>query len=134
MHFAIHLAGSYDFPNERWVEKYVVPHRSYTVFGIGDEVRVVRLPHDGGVPRENPVTTSLARYVGRVQKLFDLALFELDILVHKSIYVIDINPAVNLCGITDGAKLYEESIRANLENNRRESRQRKNHSNVLTDT
>jgi hypothetical protein len=112
--FAVHLDGAYDFPDERLVEKYVVPHRSYKLFGIGDETRAVKLPRDGGAAVETPVTTSLARYVGRVRKLFDLTLFELDVLVHKSIYVIDINPAVDLCGVTDGAELYEELIRKKL--------------------
>ncbi|GAA5052306.1 hypothetical protein ACFFQF_24230 [Haladaptatus pallidirubidus] len=121
--FTIHLAGSYDFPDEQMVEKYVVPHRSYKLFGIGDEVRVVRLPRGDGLPVEQPVTTSLVRYVGQVQNLFDLSLFELDILIHKNIYVIDVNPAVNLYGITDGAALYEEAIRAAIENDQRCRRQ-----------
>ncbi|WP_435156449.1 hypothetical protein [Haladaptatus sp. DFWS20] len=109
--FAVHLAGAYDFPDEQIVQKYVVPHRSYKLFGIGDEVRAVKLPRDGSTPVEQQMTPSLARYVKHVEVLFDLVLFELDVLVHKSIYVIDVNPAVNLDGISDGPALYEELIR-----------------------
>ena len=117
--FTIHFAGSYDFSDEQMVEKCVVPHRSYKLFGIGDEVRVVRLPRNDGSPVEQPVTTSLTRYVGHVQKLFDLSLFESDIPIHKNICIIDINPAVNLYGVADGAALYEDVIRAAIENDQR---------------
>ena len=121
--FMTHLAGLYDFPDEQLVEKYIIPHRSYKLFSIGNEVRVVKLPRIDGSPVEQPVTTSLTRYVGHVQKLFDLALFELDILIHKNIYVIDLNPAVNLDRVVDGAALYEDAIRAAMENDQRHRRQ-----------
>lgn len=118
--FSVHLAGAYDFPGERVVEKYIVPHRSYKLFGVGDDVRVVRLSRHDGQPVERPVTKSLQRYVGHVQTMFDLSLFELDVLIHKSVYVIDVNPAVDLSGVTDGAALYEALIRTKIENGRRE--------------
>ncbi|WP_266078430.1 ATP-grasp domain-containing protein [Haladaptatus caseinilyticus] len=113
--FSVHFADAYDFPEKRIVQRYVVPHRSYKLFGIGDEIRAVRLFGDGSVPVEQRITPSLARYVERVRVLFDLSLYELDLLVHKSIYVIDVNPAVNLDGVLGGAALYEELIRRKID-------------------
>ena len=42
---------------------------------------------------------------------FDLRLFELDVLVHETHYVTDINPVVSLEGIDDGIEPYERLLR-----------------------
>lgn len=119
--FAVIYAGEVEFPGERFVQRYVLPRRSYKVFHVGEHVRSTRHPPGSGVDRamralaeETSTSRKVVDLVERVASVFDLALFELDLVVHKGVYVIDVNPVVSLHGVEDGAAIYERLIRSRL--------------------
>lgn len=119
--FSVVYAGPLDYEGERLVQRYVVPHRSYKVFRVGEHVRATRHAPGFGVSRERRETARetatprpVVALVDRIASLFDLALFELDLVLHKGLYVIDVNPVVSLTGVPDAVDVYEELIRRSL--------------------
>lgn len=119
--FSVVYDGDVDFPGERFVQRYVLPRRSYKVFRVGEHVRTTRHPAGSGVDRamrplaeETSTSRKVVELVDRVAATFDLALFELDLVVHKGVYVVDVNPVVSLDGVGDAVEIYEELLRRSL--------------------
>ena len=116
--FSVVFAGPLEYEGERFVQRYVAPRRSYKVFGVGEHVRTTRHAVGSDVSREwretareTPTSSVVAELVETVGSLFELALFELDLVVHKGHYVIDVNPVVSLDGVADGVDIYEALLR-----------------------
>ena len=119
--FAVVRSGEIDFPGERFVQHYLLPRRSYKVFRVGEHVRSTRHPPGSGVDRsmrslafETSPSRKVHELVDVVAELFDLALFELDLVVHKGVYVVDVNPVVSLDGVEDAVEIYEELLRRSI--------------------
>jgi hypothetical protein len=109
--FRLVFTGEIAFEGERMVERYVVPSRSFKVFNVGMHVRATeRVSEESGWEAVD-VSAHFAELAKEVATLFDLQLFELDILVHKTYYIIDINPVVSLDGVEDAVDIYEELLR-----------------------
>ncbi|MFC6756752.1 hypothetical protein ACFQER_08740 [Halomicroarcula sp. GCM10025894] len=47
--------------------------------------------------------------------LFELTLFELDVVVHKSVYVLDVNPVVSLDGVSDAVEIYDTVLKRSVQ-------------------
>ncbi|MDS0296232.1 hypothetical protein [Halogeometricum luteum] len=105
------FTGPIEFDGERMVERYVVPARSFKVFNVGENVRATERVSEDSEWEQVDVAGRFAELAADVAALFDLRLFELDILVHKNYYIIDINPVVSLDGVEDGVDVYEELLR-----------------------
>ena len=119
--FAVIFAGGIDFPGERFVQRYIVPRRSFKLFQVGEHVRSTRHPPRSGVDRstrslarETATTARFAALLDAVADIFDLRLFELDVVVHKGLYVIDVNPVVSLDGVGDAVEIYDELLRRSV--------------------
>lgn len=113
--FRLVYSGELAFEGERVVQRYVVPSRSLKLFRIGEHTRTTEeLPPDGR-PVERGASRRFVELSDAVAELFDLVLFELDVLVHKTYYVIDVNPVVSLEAVDDALELYEELIRSSLD-------------------
>ena len=119
--FEVVYSGPLAYDGERLVQRYVVPHRSYKVFRVGEHVRATRHSPGFGVSRQARATAResatprpVVGLVDRVESLFGLALFELDLVLHKGLYVIDVNPVVSLTGVPDGVDIYEALIRRSI--------------------
>jgi len=109
--FSVVFAGPIDFEGERFVQRFVVPRRSYKVFQVGDRVRSTRyLPGTESVLETSP-SRKVLRLVETAETLFDLRLFELDLVLHKGLFVIDVNPVVSLDGVHDAVDIYEDLLR-----------------------
>ena len=115
--FAVVFAGDIDFPGERFVQRYIAPKMSFKLFQVGEHVRSTRHPPRSGVDRsmrslarETATTARFAALLDAVADIFDLRLFELDVVVHKGLYVIDVNPVVSL----DGVEIYDELLRRSV--------------------
>jgi hypothetical protein len=109
--FRLVFTGEIAFEGERMVERYVVPSRSFKVFKVGSHVRATeRISEESGWEAVG-VSDHFVELADEVAALFDLKLFELDILVHKTYYIIDINPVVSLEGVDDAVDIYEELLR-----------------------
>lgn len=107
--------GEIAFEGERMVERYIVPSRSFKVFNVGEHVRATeRISEDSDWEQVDP-SGRFVQLAEGVAALFDLRLFELDVLVHKTYYIIDVNPVVSLEGVEDAVDLYEELLRTRLE-------------------
>ena len=111
------VAGDIDFPGERFVQRYIAPKMSFKLFRIGEHSRSTRHPPRSGVnrsmrslARETATTAKFEALLATVADIFDLNLFELDVVVHKSVYVIDVNPVVSLQGVEDGVEMYDELL------------------------
>lgn len=109
--FTIVRSGDVAFDGERLVERLVAPRRSYKIHRVGGAVRGVR---EADPPTEVGATGRMRALTDRVVELFGLSLFEMDVVVHKNWYVIDVNPVVSLAGIEDGTEIYERLIRSRL--------------------
>lgn len=110
--FRLVYSGDLAFEGERVVQRYVVPSRSFKIFRVGKHTRTTEeLPPDGRAV-ERGASRRFVELSDAVAELFDLALFELDVLVHKTYYVIDVNPVVSLDAVDDALELYEELIRS----------------------
>jgi hypothetical protein len=116
--FAVVFAGEIDFAGERFVQRYIAPRMSFKLFQVGEYSRSTRHPPRSGVDRsmrslarETATTAKFERLLATVAGLFDLTLFELDVVVHKSVYVLDINPVVSLDGVRDAVEIYDELLR-----------------------
>jgi glutathione synthase/RimK-type ligase-like ATP-grasp enzyme len=111
--FAIVRSGDLAFDGERLVERFVVRRRSYKIYRVGDAVRSVR-----GIGTEASTevaaTSRIRTLTDRIAALFGLSLFEMDVVVHKNWYVIDVNPVASLREIDDGTEIYERLIRSRL--------------------
>jgi len=118
--FTLVRSAPIDFEGERFVQRYVVPRRSYKIFRVGERVRTTRHERPDGKPSEVETRRRFAELTDAVADLYDLSVFELDIVVHKNLYVIDVNPVVSLEGVGDAVDIYEECIRERI----RESRSR----------
>jgi|GEM_PF-2932743 glutathione synthase/RimK-type ligase-like ATP-grasp enzyme len=112
------FAGDIDFPGERFVQRYIAPRMSFKLFQIGEHSRSTRHPPRSGVDRsmrslarETATTAKFERLLATVAGLFGLNLFELDVVVHKGVYVIDVNPVVSLDGVEDAVEVYDELLR-----------------------
>lgn len=119
--FSVVYSGEVDFPGERFVQRYVLPRRSYKVFHVGEHVRSTRHPPGSGVDRamrplarETPTSRKVEELADAVADLFDLVLFELDLVVHKGVYVVDVNPVVSLDGVEDAVDVYDELLRRSV--------------------
>lgn len=109
--FTIVRSGGLSYEGERLVEAFVAPRRSYKIHRVGEAVRAVR---ETETTREVETTARIRGLTDRVAALFGLSLFEMDVVVHKNWYVIDVNPVVSLQGVEDGAEIYERLIRSRL--------------------
>ncbi|WP_158055815.1 ATP-grasp domain-containing protein [Halorussus halophilus] len=109
--FRVVYSGSLEFDGERFVERYVVPRRSYKIFGVGDQTRATRHIPPDGTPKEVETPRRFRELTAEIADLFDLGLFELDVVVHKGLYVIDVNPVVSLAGVDDAVDIYESLLR-----------------------
>jgi glutathione synthase/RimK-type ligase-like ATP-grasp enzyme len=110
--FQVVFAGDLSFDGERMVEQYITPSRAYKVFKVGDHVRVTERRTLEGSFEEVPASKRFGELAETVATLFDISLFELDVQVHKSYYVIDVNAVVSLEGVRDGVDIYEDLLRA----------------------
>lgn len=113
--FRLVFSGEVAFDDERMVERYIVPSRSFKVFQVGDYIRATERRAEGDPFKEVEMSKHFVDFTNEVASLFDLALFEMDLLVHKSYYMIDINPVVSFEGADDGIKLYEQLLRTACE-------------------
>lgn len=104
-------SGRIAFDGERLVERLVAPRRSYKIHRMGEAVRAVR---EAETTRAVETTGRMRALTDRIRALFGLSLFEMDVVVHKNWYVIDVNPVVSLHGIEDGAEIYERLLRSRL--------------------
>jgi hypothetical protein len=116
--FAVIVAGDIDFPGERFVQRYIAPRMSFKLFQVGEHNRSTKHPPRSGVDRsmrslarETATTAKFERLLAAVAGLFDLTLFELDVVVHKIVYVLDVNPVVSLDGVADAVEIYDELLR-----------------------
>lgn len=109
--FTILRSGDLEFDGERLVERFVAPRRSYKIYRVGEAVRGIREAEATG---EVEATGRMRALTDRVAALFGLSLFEMDVVVHKNWYVIDVNPVVSLREVRDGTALYEGLIRSRL--------------------
>lgn len=109
--FAIVRSGALSFDGERLVEEFVAPRRSYKIHRVGEAVRAIK---EAETTREVETTARIRGLTERIVELFGLSLFEMDVVVHKNWYVIDVNPVVSLHGVEDGAAIYERLIRSRL--------------------
>lgn len=109
--FTIVRSGDLEFDGERFVERFVAPGRSYKIYRVGEAVRGVR---EADAPTEVETTGRMRALTERIRALFGLSLFEMDVVVHKNWYVVDVNPVVSLRGVEDGAEVYERLIRSRL--------------------
>jgi len=116
--FSVVFAGEIDFAGERFVQRYIAPRMSFKLFQIGEYSRSTKHPPRSGVDRsmrslaqETATTAKFAGLLDAVAGLFDLNLFELDVVVHKGVYVIDVNPVVSLDGVGDAVEIYDELLR-----------------------
>ncbi|WP_227377529.1 hypothetical protein [Haladaptatus halobius] len=105
------FTDDYIFDGEKVVQRYIVPRQSYKVFRIGEAIRTAKHHWKDGTSLERPTSRNFRQLTRRVADVFDLSLFELDIVVHKAAYVIDVNPVVSLEGISDAVQLYETCLR-----------------------
>lgn len=112
--FRVVYSGSAEFEGERFVERYVVPRRSYKIFGVGDQTRATRHIPPDGTPKEVEAPRRFRELTAEIASLFDLGLFELDVVVHKGLYVIDVNPVVSLAGVDDAVDIYERLLRESV--------------------
>ncbi|WP_254274417.1 hypothetical protein [Haloarcula marina] len=114
----LHLVrtGPIEFEGEQFVERYVVPQRSYKIFRVGDRVRTTRHDAADGTPKETKTSRRFVHLTERVAALFELGIFELDIVVHKSLYVVDVNPVVSLEGVADAVEIYDALIQETIRN------------------
>lgn len=113
--FRLVFTGEIAFEGERMVEKYIVPSRSFKVFRVGERVRATEQPSPGEGWEAVDVSRRFVELADEVAVLFDLELFELDVLVHKTYHIIDVNPVVSLEGVDDALELYESLLRAACE-------------------
>ncbi|SFR35896.1 hypothetical protein [Halogeometricum limi] len=116
------FSGALRFEGERLVERYVVPARSFKVFGVGSEIRASERHSRTDAWEEVRVPGRFVELAAEVSTLFDLSVFELDVVVHKSYYVIDVNPVVSLDGVEDAVEVYETVLRRACEDARRRHR------------
>lgn len=114
--FRVVFSGEITFDGKRMVERYIVPSRSYKIFHVGEYIRATRQRAEGEPFKEVEMSKRFIDLANEVASVFDLALFEMDVLVHKGYYMIDINPVVSLEGIDDGIELYEQLLRTTCEN------------------
>lgn len=71
--------------------------------------------HPGsGSARGTSTSRRVAELADDIASLFELALFEFDLVLHKGLYVVDVNPVVSLAGVSDGGLLCEELLRRSL--------------------
>jgi glutathione synthase/RimK-type ligase-like ATP-grasp enzyme len=110
--FTIVRSGGLSYDGEHLVEEFVSPRRSYKIHRVGEAVRAVK---EAETTREVEATARIRGLTDRIAELFGLSLFEMDVVVHKNWYVIDVNPVVSLEGVEDGAEIYERLIRSRLE-------------------
>lgn len=110
--FDLVFSGDVSFEGERLVQRYVVPNRSFKLFRVGEHLRATEERYPHGRPEASRVSGRFVELADAVADLFDLRLFELDVLVHKSHYVIDVNPVVSLEAVHDGLDLYENLLRS----------------------
>lgn len=106
-----------EFKGGRFVERYVVPRRSYKIFRVGERVRTTRHEPPDGMPKETNTRRQFVELTDEVATLFELGIFELDVVIHKSLYVIDVNPVVSLEGVADAVDIYEAFIRKTIREN-----------------
>lgn len=109
--FRLVYSGEILFEGKRMVERYIVPNRAFKIFNVGKHVRTTELCSQSEQWEEVDTSLRFAELAEDVAALFDLTLFELDIVVHKTYYIVDINPVVSLEGVDDALKLYETLIR-----------------------
>ena len=116
--FAVIVAGDIDFAGEQFVQRYIAPRMSFKLFQVGEHNRSTKHPPRSGVDRsmrslarETATTAKFERLLAAVAGLFDLTLFELDVVVHKIVYVLDVNPVVSLDGVADAVEIYDELLR-----------------------
>lgn len=112
--FRLVRSGPIQFEGERFVERYVVPRRSYKIFRVDDRVRTTRHEPPDGTPKEATTRRRFVELTNDIAALFDLRIFELDVVIHKSLYVIDVNPVVSLEGVADAVDIYEDVIRETI--------------------
>ncbi|SEH18123.1 Glutathione synthase/RimK-type ligase, ATP-grasp superfamily [Natronorubrum sediminis] len=110
--FRVVYSGDLDFDGARIVQRYIVPNRSFKLFSVGEHVRATEIVPGEEEPQEVPVSRYFDELVAEIATLFDLELFELDILVHKAYYIIDVNPVVSLAGVSDALDVYEGLFRS----------------------
>jgi hypothetical protein len=108
--FTIVFSEPLTFEGERFVQRCITPKRSYKIFRVGTEVRSTRYELPDNQPRSLSPSPRFVTLTDRVRDLLGLALFELDIIVHKTVYVIDINPAVSLEAVDDAVDIYETLV------------------------
>ena len=77
--------------------------------GGSDDVVILKLGH--GLDVTHPVHKAMVFMADRVADLYGLSLFEMDVVTHKALYVIDVNPVVSLQGVEDGAIIYDRLLR-----------------------
>lgn len=110
--FRLVRSSPVEFRGEKFVESYVAPRRSYKIFRVCDEVRTTRHDRPHRTPTQTGTPRRFAELTDEVAALFDLRVFELDLVVHKGLYAVDVNPVVSLAGVTDAVDVYEACIRA----------------------
>lgn len=109
--FEVAYTRDYEFEGSKFVQEYIVPRRSYKVYGVGSVRRAVRLAGHEDVPVETALPRKFGDLADRVSELYGLSLFEMDVVTHKALYVIDVNPVVSLLGVEDGAAIYDRLLR-----------------------
>lgn len=105
--FRLVYSGELTFEGKQVVQQYIVPSQSFKIFRIGEHTRATEEIPPNGRPEERNVSRRFVELADEVAELFDLALFELDVLVHKTYYVIDVNPVVSLDAVSDALDIYE---------------------------
>lgn len=105
--FRLVYSGKLTFEDKQVVQQYIVPSRSFKIFRVGEHTRATEEIPPDGQPEERSVSRRFVELADAVAELFGLALFELDVLVHKTYYVIDVNPVVSLDAVSDALEIYE---------------------------
>lgn len=116
--FEIVYTDDLEYEGERFVQEYVVPRKSYKIHRVGDVTRAVRLLGHEHAPREALVPRKFVSLADQVAGLFGLSLFELDVVIHKALYVVDVNPVVSLEAVEDAVEIYERLIQSRIESSR----------------
>lgn len=110
--FRLVYSGKLMFEGKRVVQQYIVPSRSFKIFRVGEHTRATEEMPPDGQPEERSVSRRFVELADEIAELFGLALFELDVLIHKKYYVIDVNPVVSLDAVSDALELYEGLIQS----------------------
>jgi glutathione synthase/RimK-type ligase-like ATP-grasp enzyme len=107
--FSFVTDGPIAFDGPRLVERYLDYDRAYKLYVLGERCRAVEVTDEW---MERPPPPAVTEILASVRSRFDLSVFEIDVIrTDGELSVLDVNPAVSLRGLDDGASLYNELLR-----------------------